>query len=102
LPPPVDTTPVFFLIGMGDAAIAFNLALAVRMRKAGMRTVVEVENKSMKAQMRSANRVNATAAIICGDTELHQGIVVVKNMRDGNQDEIAVDSLIPILQQQYQ
>ncbi len=97
LPPPEDKTPVYFLVGMGERAIAFNMSLAIKMRKAGMRVVVEVENKSMKAQMRSANRVGACKSIICGDNELDKNTVVVKDMVSGDQQDVIVDDLIAFL-----
>ncbi len=98
LPPPQDSTPVFFLIGMGEKAIAFNMSMAGKMRKSGMRVVVEVENKSMKAQMRSANRVGANKVIICGDTELEKDVVIVKDMEKGDQQEVKSHDLIAFLQ----
>ena len=54
----------------------------------------------MKSQMKAADKENADFALILGDTELEKEIVIVKNMRDGIQQEIAKDNLIYHLKQQ--
>ena len=97
VPPPVDNAPPAFLVSMGNPARDFNLKLAARLRFAGIPAAVEVEAKSMKAQMRSANKVNARYVIICGDDELAKGIVVCKEMQTGTQNEFSADQLLDFL-----
>lgn len=99
LPVPVAAEPVYFLAGMGEKAIAANMALGAVMRRAGLRTVVEVENKSMKAQLRAANRVGAAMAIIRGEDELVRDVVLVKDMQNGEQQEVKTAALPDLLQQ---
>ncbi len=96
-----DNSPVFYLAGLGEKAIAFNMPLAGKLRSSGLKVVAEVESKSMKAQMRAANRVGAKAAIICGDNELENNIVIVKDMEKGEQQEVSADALIDYLKSQY-
>jgi histidyl-tRNA synthetase len=97
VPPPVDGVQPVFLLSIGNPARDFNLKLAASLRAAGIPTVVEVESKSMKAQMRSANKVNASYVIICGDAELEKGIVVGKEMKTGTQNEFSADQLLDFL-----
>ncbi len=92
------SAPLVFLIGLGEKARNENLKLAFQLRKAGIPVGAEVEEKSMKACMRSANRLAAKFAIIRGDNELSKGVVVLKNMADGSQSELPADSLIAHLQ----
>ncbi|MBN2641152.1 MAG: hypothetical protein JXR78_05845 [Victivallales bacterium] len=77
------------------------MTLASTLRKAGLKVVSEVENKSMKAQMRSANRIEAAAVVIRGENELENNIVIVKDMRDGSQQELGPDALAEFLREQY-
>jgi len=93
VPPAKDEKPVFFLLGLGQAAIAANMALAGQLRRDGFTVVAEVEDRSMKAQMRAANRCGAAAVIIRGDNELTNARVLLKNMADGSQDELALADL---------
>lgn len=92
-----DTTPVFFLAGLGAAAIAANMVLAGELRRKGLKVVSEVEDRSMKAQMRAANRCSAAAVVIRGDNELANGTVLLKDMRDGVQREMPQAELTDFL-----
>ena len=91
--PDSGPAPVF-LISLGDAARSYNMKAAAEIRKAGIPVVVEVESKSMKAQMRAANRIGARFAIICGETELENSVVLCKDMESSEQSEIAHTELI--------
>jgi len=86
-------TPKVFLISLGRRALDFNIALAARLRHAGVNVALEVEEKSMKSQMRSADRVKAASALIVGDSELAKSSAVLKDMRGGAQRELPFASL---------
>ncbi len=92
LSPNNQKNPVF-LVGLGEKARDFNMALATQLRKENISVVAEVETKSMKAQMRAANRLKAECAVICGDSELERGIVICKSMESGEQTEILTENL---------
>ena len=81
-----------YIISMGDEARAKGLAFAGKLRKAGISVIAEVEAKSMKAQMRGANRLNAKNVIIIGESELENNEFVVKNMAEGTQETVSFDS----------
>ncbi len=98
--PDAGKGPVF-LISMGSPAQSFNMKLAQDLRNANIPVVVEVEAKSMKAQMRAANRVNAGFAVICGDDELETGKLVCKDMREGSQEKVSPLELQNFLKKIY-
>jgi len=98
--PDAGPSPVF-LVSLGDEARSFNMKAAAQLRKAGVPVVVEVESKSMKAQMRAANRVGARYAIICGETELENSIVICKDMESSEQVEVAHDKLVEFLKEKF-
>ncbi len=85
--------PQVFLVSLGRRALDRNFKLAGELRRAGIRVAMEVEEKSMKSQMRSADRVKAPKALILGDSELDKGVAVVKSMADGVQSEVAFDGI---------
>ena len=97
--PPAPEPPKIFLASMGERALAFNISLAAKLRRAGIPVAVEVEAKSLKSQMRSADRLKAVYSIIVGDTELDSGVVKLKQMENGDQKEInlSADVLADIL-----
>ncbi|MDD5727027.1 MAG: histidine--tRNA ligase [Victivallales bacterium] len=90
-----------FLVGMGPEARKFNMKLAQDLRAAGIPVIVEVEEKSMKAQMRAANRADAVYAVICGDDELAKKLLVCKEMREGGQQELSHAGLVAFLTEKY-
>lgn len=48
----------------------------------------------MKAQFKSADRVNASRVIVIGEQELESGIVNVKNMESGEQEQVSFEHLV--------
>ncbi len=78
-----------FLVSMGADAFAKNLELAKELRAAGLSVALDYELRSMKAQMRSANKSGAKFAVIVGETELEQGVAQCKNLIESSQELVA-------------
>lgn len=85
-----------WLISMGREALLENMKLARGLRDQGIRCGMELEEKSMKAQMRKADRAGARKVIIRGDDELARGVVVVRDMTAGTQQEVHVNDALRI------
>ena len=84
---------IYFLT-LGEKATQKGFVLAEEIReKHGVSVVSETLQRSMKAQMREANRLGVQFVIILGDNELEKGIAVVKNMDSSEQDEIPLEKL---------
>ena len=78
------------IVHVGEDATQRANSLAAQLRKHGLSVIMAPAGKSMRAQMRYANRTNANYAIIIGKRELEQGISAIKPLQfDGEQ--IAVD-----------
>ena len=58
-----------------------------------MRCLIGYDQKSIKAQMRLANKEEAQFVCILGENELKLGKVSVKNMKTGDQEEVALQKL---------
>jgi histidyl-tRNA synthetase len=83
-----------WLVSLGETAMVENMKLAADLRSKGIRCGMELENKSMKAQMRKANRSGATKVIIRGDDEIEKGTAIVKDMAEGSQEELNFEDVI--------
>jgi len=83
-----------WLISIGEAALVENMKLARELRDRGVRCGMELEAKSMKAQLRKASRCGAETVVIRGDEELAKGTAMVKNMKEGSQEEQDLNDLI--------
>jgi histidyl-tRNA synthetase len=58
-------------------------------------------DKSLKAQMKSANRLGVERVLIVGDSELESGSVVLRDMTSKSQSEIPVDEIVDTLLRAY-
>jgi len=94
---PAPAVPDVFLISLGEKAMASNGKLAETLRRAGISAALEYEAKSMKSQMRSADRLKARKVLIVGDSELEKGTAVLKNMADGSQQDVPFANIVEML-----
>jgi histidyl-tRNA synthetase len=82
-----------YIMGAGNVGTA-PLTLASTLRAAGYVTDVNLLQRSMKAQFKSADRSGALVIVIVGENELQNGTVNVKNKTDNTQQTVAVDMLV--------
>jgi histidyl-tRNA synthetase len=97
--PPEDPGPdaVIATAGTGGPEA---LALADRLRRAGFAVVTDVMGRSLRAQMKQADRLGAKVVLLVGDQERQRGVVVVREMRTGAQEEVSLDRVEEALRTQ--
>jgi histidyl-tRNA synthetase len=78
---------------MGDSAKAKAYKLVYDLRMAGFIVETDYMNRSVKAQMKYANKLDARYTIIIGENELETNTGRIKNMETGEQTEVALDTL---------
>ncbi|PKN42981.1 MAG: histidine--tRNA ligase [Deltaproteobacteria bacterium HGW-Deltaproteobacteria-18] len=86
-------TPDFYLAVLDSRALNTALLLAQRMRERGFAGEVSFEARSIKAQMRQANKLGVKTCLILGQDEMEKGQIVVKDMATGVQKNIGQDDL---------
>jgi histidyl-tRNA synthetase len=64
------------------------------LREQGLNAEMDLLQRSMRAQMRYANKNNADKVMIIGDQELDRKVVALKDMESGEQKDIALDKII--------
>jgi histidyl-tRNA synthetase len=80
------------IIPLGEKAEQEAIKSARWLREKGYH--IELAYKgNMSNRMKKANRANAAAAIILGDTELAKGVVTLKDLGTGEQREVTFDQL---------
>jgi len=89
--------PTLYLVSLGSNALGANRKLADSLRHRGLSVALECEEKSMKSQMRSADRLKAKYVFIVGDSELESGSAVLQSMSDGSRQTIPIDSLEKVI-----
>ncbi len=92
LPESKEAVDVFAVIpDEGGVADAFRVVTALRAQ--GLVCDMNLVSRSMKAQMKQANREQARFALIFGEEERSRGAVTVRNMADSNQEEVCFGAL---------
>ncbi len=86
--------PDVFVVSHGDRAAEENLVLMQSLRLRGIAALMDVRGRSVKAQMRAANRSRSRFVIIRGDTELAAGTFQFKDMDAGSQAELDMPALM--------
>lgn len=78
-------------IGEETKKTAFRLAYELRMQSVSVE--MDYENKSLKSQLRRADKLGAKFTVIAGDEELGRGKVKLRNMKESTEEEIDIDDL---------
>ena len=84
--------PRLYIAAMGEAAMLRALAITERLRSEGVYAECDVVGRSLKAQMKYANKISAEYTLIIGDSEIESGKAQLRNMQSGEQTEVALDS----------
>lgn len=81
-----------YIAGLGEAGSSAGFALAHGLRAKGFSVAMDHEGRSLKAQMKQANKAFAKYTLIIGDTELESGSGLLRNMldREAEQQNIAL------------
>ena len=91
----IESAPDIYFITMGEEANVQACLMANELRKeCGKTVIMETLRRSMKAQMRDANRCGTKMVVILGDEELQKNIAVVKNMTTSDQLEVPLSDII--------
>lgn len=93
--PPASERPVA-IIPMGTAAEQRALSLARELRRADIPVELAYRG-NMKRRLQRANKLNASHALIIGDSELAKGVVALKDFDSGTQEEVPIDEVADAL-----
>ena len=86
-----DTSNVKIFVGsMGEQSSMFAHRLVQELRSIGVSAERDHMDRSVKAQLKYANKIRAEYVIVLGDDEIESGKVKLKNMAKG--EEITVDA----------
>lgn len=83
-----------FVIALGDAAQLPAFGLLEKLRRAGLKAGMDYAGRSMKAQMKQANKAGARYALIIGEEEVKESCVQLKNMANSEQQKVSFDNIV--------
>lgn len=88
------------LIPLGARASVRCSAMAADLRTDGFYAETDLMNRSLKAQLKYANKIGARYTMVIGDSELEAGKARLKDMDSGEEQEVAFDRLADVLMEQ--
>lgn len=83
-----DKRPALYIAPMGDGAARKAVSIVAALRKEGMFAETDLVGRSLKAQMKYADKKKARYTLILGDSEIESGKAQIKNMDNSSQIEI--------------
>ncbi len=83
-----------FIVGLGDSVRPVVAKLTNDLRHNNLSSECDMLRRSMRAQMREANKLGAKYAIIIGENELQQNQVQLKDLVSGKQKTIDMSSIV--------
>ena len=92
---PVDV----YLTVLGDAAMPIALQLAQELRENGVKTDLEFKGRGLRAQMRTANKLNAQYVVMIGEDEINNAAATVRDMGSGDQQSVAFQQLAEMMRE---
>lgn len=90
---PAMETPDLYIGILGEEARARAYKLVNEIRSHGLIVETDYMERSVKAQMKYANKLGAKKVVIIGQDELEKGMANVKDMGTGEQTEVALTAL---------
>lgn len=88
-----------YIVTLGETARRPGFKLLGALREAGIRSDMDYMDRKMKAQMKSADRLDARTVVLIGEDEVTEGVAILKNMADGAQEKVPVAELVQKLKE---
>jgi histidyl-tRNA synthetase len=85
--------PAVYVVWVGENARNWAFPVVHRLRQKGLSVEIEGEIRSLKSQMRRADKLNASSVLIIGDNELDRGVVLLRDMTSKQQRELSLNNV---------
>ena len=91
---PEPSRPDLFIVAMGEKATLKAVEIAKDMRDEGFSVVYDLNGRSLRAQMKYADKLGAKFNVVIGDNEVENKVVSLKDMATGESREINLDTFV--------
>ena len=86
--------PTIYAICTNDEAMGILQNSAKQLRSIGYKVICETLRRSMRSQMRDANKSNAEYVMIIGDDEFNSRTIQLKDLKNGEQEKVDLEKII--------
>ncbi len=89
---PARRTPALYIASLGERACVEANRITAELRRDGIIAECDVMGRSLKAQMKYADKLGAKFVLIMGDSELESGHALIKDMTNSTQCELELSN----------
>lgn len=82
-----------YVVALGEAAQAEGFKLLNSLRQQGLSAAMDFAGRSMKAQMKQANKLGAKYSVILGEDEIAEGMAMLRSMEDSSQAKVPMNQV---------
>ena len=82
-----------YVVALGETAQAEGFKLLNSLRQQGLSAAMDFAGRSMKAQMKQANKLGAKYSVILGEDEISEGVVMLRSMEDSSQAKVPMNQV---------
>lgn len=93
-PYPDEEKPDLFIVAMGEKAVLKAVEIAKDMRDEGFSVLYDLNGRSLRAQMKYADKLGAKFNVVIGDNEVDNGTAKLKNMATGDTKDINLTTFV--------
>ena len=90
---PEEQKPLIYLAGMDESSRALCFKIAAELREKGVCAEIDLMARSVKAQLKYADKIGAKHVAVIGESEVQSGEVSLKKMSDGSVRTVKIDYL---------
>lgn len=91
--PEFNDAPDLFVATIGDKADVYSMGYINTLRKKGVNVIRDYLGRSLKAQMKYADKMGAVYTLVLGDTEIEENSAKLKNMQTGEEVLLCLDNV---------
>ena len=91
---PEAEKPDLFIVALGEKATLKAVEIAKDMREEGFSALLDLNQRSVRAQMKYADKRGAKFNVVIGDNEVEAKTAKLKNMQTGEETEINLDTFV--------
>lgn len=91
---PEAEKPDLFIVALGEKATFKAVEIAKDMREEGFSALLDLNQRSVRAQMKYADKLGAKFNVVIGDNEVEAKTAKLKNMQTGEETEINLDTFV--------
>jgi len=91
-----------YIASIGQEGYHKGFVILDQLRKQAISAEIDYESKSLKSQMRTADKLGVRFVVVIGEEELANNSVTLKDMQKGSQDKIDLENFYKIINQKLQ